>query len=337
MTPKEAIDFAKALKELWQNRQSVVVATVIAVTGSAYRRQGAKLLLAEDGTTLGQVSGGCFEPELARLATEVLQTQKPKTVYYDLGDESIFGYLVGCPGNIEVHLQSWQMDGALTAWLASIEKRQKGVLVIDLKAGHHAFWDGQQWIGQTPEPIHFTTWPKQPHIMETARGRYFIDPLPEFPKLAIFGGGFDAVPLAQGAIHLGFTVHVIDPRDIYANAKRFPDAIVHVIQPQEAIHLLDEETFVVIMNHHLVRDEASLDLALRHNVRYIGALGPKKRWETIFTKLGLQEIPINIFNPVGLDIGAESAEEIAHAIIGEIIAVSRGHQGGFLKHGGKIH
>lgn len=338
MTAREALDFAQTVALLWQENKRFAVATVVAVSGSAYRRQGAKLLLAEDGTTLGQVSGGCFEPELARLAQAVLQDGKPQTVTYDLGDESVFGYLVGCPGNIEVHVEAWHPSAPLKAWLTAIEKRQKGVLVTDLNRGdHHAFWDGHQWVGQPPAAIRLDDWPTQSYVLNAPSGRHFIDPLPEFGTLVVFGAGFDAVPLVQGAIHLGFTVHVIDPRPAYANASRFPGADVHVMQPQEAIHLLDEATFVVIMNHHLVRDEASVDLALRHKARYIGALGPRKRWETIFAKLGLQAMPANLFNPVGLDIGAESAEEIAHAILGEIIAVSRGHAGGFLKHAGKIH
>ena len=166
----------------------------------------------------------------------------------------------------------------------------------------------------------------------------FFDVATPPPQLAIFGAGPDAAPLANQAWDLGFDVAVIDVRDAFLTRDRFPHAScvrAHFSQYAEAVRLTSR-TFVVIMNHHLERDWESLRFALDSPAPYIGVLGPRSRFRKLAAALesaGYVPDPAalaRVRSPVGLALGAETPEEIAVSVLGEVVAVRRGFQGGFL-------
>ena len=145
--------------------------------------------------------------------------------------------------------------------------------------------------------------------------------------------------LAQEAsVELGFAVTVVDVREGFLTAERFPGATLvsaHFSRFAETVPL-DARSFVVIMNHHLERDERSLSCALASEARYIGVLGPRRRYLTLMERLRANGAAFDaasltrVRSPVGLALGAETPEEIAVSIVGEIIAVLRGFDAGFL-------
>ena len=158
------------------------------------------------------------------------------------------------------------------------------------------------------------------------------------PQLVIFGAGPDAAPLVREARELGFAVTVVDVREAFLTAERFPGATLvpaHFSRFAETVPL-DARTFVVIMNHHLERDERSLSFALASEARYIGVLGPRPRYLTLMERMRAKGIAFDaaslsrVRSPVGLALGAETPEEIAVSIVGEIVAVLQGFEGGFL-------
>jgi len=173
----------------------------------------------------------------------------------------------------------------------------------------------------------------------------FIDVFLPSARIMIFGAGHDAVPVARYSMSLGFHTTVVDAREGFNNEKDYPGAERIVVQP-ENFHkevTITKNTYVIVMNHHIVKDTMALKYALESKAPYVGVLGPRSRREkmlnqlyeenTIFTDLELSKM----YNPVGLDIGAESPEEIAISILAEIIAITKGHNGGFLHDKNSIH
>jgi xanthine/CO dehydrogenase XdhC/CoxF family maturation factor len=187
------------------------------------------------------------------------------------------------------------------------------------------------------------------HTFRLSDGRsvpVFIDVSLPPAELVIFGAGHDAIPLSQMAADLGFRVRVVDMRTQFALPSRFPGAEVHILRPEQfAAHLhLDERSLVMVMNHNLLVDQSTLEFVLQTPAAYIGLLGPRSRFEKILEGLAKEGRPLSeqqierVRSPVGLAIGAESPEEVALAIVAEMIALRRGFEGGFLSgHEGRIH
>ena len=179
-------------------------------------------------------------------------------------------------------------------------------------------------------------------IRTVAEGvRAFVEILEPPLRLVICGAGHDAVPLVRAASLLGWNVTVVDDRPAFLNRERFPEAhgFASVDDPSEvaAAVTVDARTFVVVMTHNFLRDKAYLRELLTTDARYVAMLGPAARTQRLLMELEEEGTPITdegrsrIHGPAGLDLGSEGPEEIAQAIIGEIVAVRRGRDGGFLK------
>jgi xanthine dehydrogenase accessory factor len=169
----------------------------------------------------------------------------------------------------------------------------------------------------------------------------FLDVNEPPAELMIFGAGHDSIPLAKFAVELGFKTTIVDPRPAYATRKRFPGANIILADPeslQERVKI-GSRTYVVIMNHHLERDRACLSFVLNSTAPYIGVLGPRSRCMKLLDVSQSEEVDryVSVYNPVGIDIGAETSEEVAISILAEILAVRNNRSGGFLRGRLKIH
>lgn len=164
-------------------------------------------------------------------------------------------------------------------------------------------------------------------------------------ELILFGAGHDARPVASLAQQLGFRVLLVDQRPAFATNDRFPGAEINVCRPE---HLAEnifpgKRSFIVIMNHHIEKDRMCLKFSLRSEAPYVGVLGPRKRKERLFAGLAeeketfTEEALAKIYNPIGLDIGADTPEEVAISMLSEMIAVRNGHSGQFLWQKETIH
>lgn len=177
------------------------------------------------------------------------------------------------------------------------------------------------------------------------QAQVFVDVnLPPF-ELMIFGAGHDAIPVAKFAVELGFRTTVVDPRPAYATEERFPGARIILADAgswEERV-LIGRRTFVIVMNHHLERDQAAIRFALNSPAPYVGVLGPMSRRQRMLKALEKEGVIFReeqlarMYNPVGLDIGAETSEEVAISILSEVLAFRNGHTGGFLREREKIH
>jgi xanthine dehydrogenase accessory factor len=353
MSPAEISTLREALAR--SNGQGVL-ATIVRVRGSAYRREGAKMLVLPDATTVCSLSGGCLEPDVAQRALQVMATGKPLRVAYDLEEDTVWGLGLGCGGSVEVYLEPLS-DPLLSAFLESLEEEEPSLLATVLSGGQgRLLYRGKRWEGQAAPPeleaqvralgeALLQTQTPRARLVEVGEAQVFLDPHAPALELVLFGGGHDAIPLAELARRYGFRVTVVDPRSAYVHEGNFPGCRLVLAHPEEIPQgLLGPRSYAVIMNHHLERDRKTLAYALRSEAPYIGVLGPRDRFQKLRDALEAEgfsfspETMARIYNPVGLDIGAEGPEEIALSVLSEILAVSRGYEGGFLrKRPGKIH
>ena len=341
----EAIRRARAAPE------RVALATVVRVRGSAYRREGTRMLVRQNGTFECALSGGCLEPSVAEAALHVIETGESRLVSYDLADDSMWGLGMGCSGAVDVRIERLEDDAMTRAWLGVLETGTAAVLVTPLSGA-----SGRLLVRATGETAGGLNEPaiereaiararellraRFPHSGAEPIGSsevFFAINAPP-PDLVVFGAGPDAVPLAQQAWMLGFSVTIVDVRTAYLTAERFPDAMrvpAHFSQFADTVRLRPC-CFVLAMNHHVERDQESLRFALDSEAAYIGVLGPRSRYQHLLAGLAAQgHVPsaaslARVRSPVGLSLGAETPEEIAVSILGEILAIRRGFEGGFL-------
>jgi xanthine/CO dehydrogenase XdhC/CoxF family maturation factor len=168
-------------------------------------------------------------------------------------------------------------------------------------------------------------------IHEIAGRSVFFDVLVPPPQLVVLGAGDDARPLVRFAADVGFRVVVVDRRPGYLTVERFPAAAALVKSAGDELGealSLDAECYAVVMNHNFADDQAYLRALLKAPVAYIGMLGPRQRTERILRNLAVER-PMDearVYGPVGLDIGTDGAEQVALAVIAEILAVRSGRR-----------
>jgi xanthine dehydrogenase accessory factor len=343
--------------------RAVALASVVSARGSTYRRIGAHMLVSEDGEVTGAISGGCLERDVRRCATWVLQTGEPRHLVYDStgDDEEVEDpFALGCNGVVEVWVERLLPDDATMAFVAGcLGDRHSGVVATVFASGPDAaIPTGSRLLwcpGQVPRALGFGDTQQVQVLAQRARsvltsgissaqildgGARQVSVCFEIVKpslqLAIFGGGYDAVPVAALAGMVGATVIVVDPRPGYATRTRFASADRLVVAPpQAAVDALglDGNSLAVVMNHNYRQDLAALEALLPTPIRYLGVLGPKRRTGRLLADLAVHGVAATqaqlarVYNPVGLDLGAETPEEIALAIVAEMKAVLADRRG----------
>jgi xanthine/CO dehydrogenase XdhC/CoxF family maturation factor len=321
------------------------------------------MLINDEGQLTGAISGGCLEGDALRKAMLAIVQQQSKLVTYDTTDDEdvSVGVQLGCAGVIQVLFEPIDAKTILNPvklLQKAISKRQKAVLVtlfsVDDKSkpqvGTCLLMEEDQTVtGEIPlAGIKDKLMKDVCCVMESQLSIFktfnlgndtvtaFIEFLQPAISLIIAGAGNDAAPLVDIATILGWDVSVFDGRNTHAKPERFVSACQVVVSKPEnvldQIHI-DAQTVFVLMSHNYNYDLAMLKALLKRELCYIGVLGPKKKLERMLAELKGQGMNItekqlnSIYGPVGLDIGAETAEEIALSIIAEIKAVFAGKNG----------
>lgn len=349
---KEINDIVAAYEQANKLGKKTALATVVLVEGSAYRRAGARMLITEDGQLTGAISGGCLEGDALRKARMVILQQEALLVTYDTmdDDDAKLGVGLGCNGIIHILIEPINdlQTNPISLLKAVIASRGYSVLVTlfsveDRKAPQPGFCLCLA-NGQTiPQGLDIL--PYKNEILEDAKNALynrrsaityylgytaFVECVKPLISLVILGAGNDVIPLTQIAAILGWNITVVDGRPNYAIAQRFPSAKKMVVAKPESVLdklELNEWTAFVLMTHNYNYEIAFLKELLPLHPFYIGILGPKKKLERMTGELEQNGTTITernletIHGPVGLDIGPETSEEIALAIIAEIKAV----------------
>jgi len=360
---KEILDIIDAYTAAVTAGKRMALATVVHVNGSSYRRPGARMLVTDDGMLTGAISGGCLEGDALRKALLVINQQQNKLVTYDTTDEddAKFGVQLGCNGIVHILFEPIDPDMAdhpviLLQQLSA--KRQEGVLITLFSLQHpqellpgtcllllpDAETTGtldesyrQQLLQDAAAVLSTKTSIAKDYAVEETLLTAFIEFVQPPVALVIVGAGNDALPLAGIGRILGWHVTVADGRVTHANLQRFPTVNRLITGKAEEVAAqinIDPQTVFVLMTHNYNYDIALLKLLVKqHDCPYIGSLGPRKKLERMIADLKEEGIILSpdqtarIFGPVGLDLGAETAEEIALAIAAEIKKVTSDKSG----------
>ncbi|MGH2580938.1 MAG: XdhC family protein [Actinomycetota bacterium] len=368
----EISDVLGAIESLNARGERMALATIVAVRGSTYRRPGARLLVPEQGDLIGNISGGCLENDVADVARIVMHDGVARVVSFDLtaDDEAVWGWGLGCNGAIELFVEpgekAAEVAGALrmalqderpicmvTVLESSTQGVDQGSRLLVRPDGSAETSLGDPALDAAAKASAAELLSRDRSEIRTLPGssgeaKAFVEVLEPPLRLLVCGAGHDAAPLVRAAAGLGWRPIVVDDRDEFLNRERFPEAagFVRLDRPEEVAKAapIDERTFVVVMTHNFLRDKDYVRSLLGSPAHFIAMLGPGARTQRLMTELREGGAAIThenlerIHGPAGLDVGAEGPEEIAAAIVAEIVAVKRGREGGFLKHRlGPIH
>ena len=376
---KELKNIVKLYQRSQETGDQTVMASVVNISGSAYRRPGAHMLFTRAGDFAGSISGGCLERDVIERFDEVVRSSKPLMLAYsarDIDDEFALG--LGCDGSIEILLEVVAADNQrinlveLFDAVESSRRKTAFATIIGVDGGgdtgpnHLLDLLGSRLAlsaGQPPRSDRQLAAPgfadlqyqlqlacEQALVSGTAGPstiafrsfnfqivKEIIEPS---VQIVIFGGGHDAIPLVEIAHTLGMRSCVFDRRPAYANRRHFPNCDAIVVSGPDRIkieEIVDDRSACIVMNHQIDVDRNVIACLLPSAAPYIGILGPKRRTARMLRELqesGVQwqaSTLARLFSPVGVDIGAETPEEIALSIVAEIKSVFQGSSAGFLR------
>ena len=280
--------------------RSWALATLVQTEGSTYRKPGARLLVDSDGGTLGVLSGGCLEEEIARHGQKVIADASPLLLEFDTKR------LYGCDGQLKILVEPLSPAGENGNLITKI-----GQLLGNREVCRIRTCFGGDTLGSELLP---------PDVLIAERHGILIEAVPLPVRLLLFGTGPEIEPITDFAGNLGWIVeHFGHPSELAEDFR--PDA----------------QTAALVMTHNFGRDLLALDRLLPLQLRYVGVLGPRKRHAELLARLSDYR-PLdfnvgvrNLFAPAGLDVGSEAPEEIALSIVSEVAAVLSNRRGGFLR------
>ena len=278
--------------------QPFALATLVQTEGSTYRKPGARCLIDSEGGTIGVLSGGCLEGEIARHGVRVIADNAPVMLSFDTR------LLYGCDGRLKILVEPIPAAGENGNLVTQIGRvlDQREVCRVRTR-----FEGGKLGSESLPGNV----------LLAEEQG-VLIDVIPPPVRLLLFGTGPEIEPLTELAAAIGWIVRHY----------RHPSELSDDFRP-------DAQTAAVVMNHNFGRDLLALDRLFRLQLRYIGLLGPRKRYAELLARLSEHsdfDMPLNnLFAPAGLDIGSEAPEEIALSILSEVAAVLADRDGGFLR------
>lgn len=316
-----------------------VLASVVHLDGSSYRKPGVRMLIGEDLSTIGAVSGGCVEKEIIHRASSVFADGKPKIITYD------GRYRLGCEGILYILIEPFFIENTFLKRFSEVIQ-QRETLKIDsfFQKDDEIFGNfGSQITFSNHETVAFS---QDFSVDETTELNLFSQVLVPAFKLLIIGGEHDAVKLCKIASNLGWEIDVITSAKDPKQLADFPGANSVIGESPETIQFTDlkDNTAIVIMNHSYVQDLKYVVKLANFQPTYIGILGAPKKGERLFNELFefVPEVSVAflncIYTPAGLHIGAQTPEEIAISIIAEILTIFREKEPFSLRNlKGKIH
>ncbi|MHA7633641.1 XdhC family protein [Corallococcus sp. M7] len=335
----------------------VVLATVVAVSGSSYRRPGARMLMGADGWLAGGVSGGCLEGDLVRKAF-FWTSDGPRVLRYDTTgdaaeDEGGLSFALGCNGVVDILLERWAPGpGDALGFAAEARKQSLRAVVATVYRGPADAVGARLMLredgvsegnltGALLDPVRAAATEALvrgvPWSGACGGAEVLVEVVEPAPPVVVFGSGFDVAPVVARAQGLGWHLTVVADRPVEMLRRRFPGAQAHVAsRASEVLEKvpLSARSVVLVMTHSLPQDRELLERLVPLPVRYLGVLGPRARTERILKELARPPTASQLEKlhaPMGLDLGAEGADEIALSIIAEVQAVLAGRDGGRLR------
>ena len=345
------------------SQESAAIASVVNVEESSYRRIGARMLVRSTGVWIGGISGGCLEGDALKRSQKAIFKNKPSRVVYDTmdDDKNQIGVGLGCNGRIEVlftPIDKSDPDNPIEQLKKVVKRNNPSTILKIVESNDGNLLGKSQLLDDGKAKIEFCDLSpqglarlvaqandKRRPLLRTlndssgAELKVLVEYIKPETKLVIIGDNYDVNAFIGIANELGWEIHVVGKakklsKYAFSMAKK-----VYDYSEADLINVHDY-TAVVLMSHDYNWDKKMLPVFMTKNPRYIGMLGPKKRMlkmQKEIPDLDLKSL-VNFHSPVGLDIGAESPEEIALSIASEIVATFREREGTSLKHReGTIH
>ncbi|MCW5515219.1 XdhC family protein [Muriicola sp. Z0-33] len=303
---------------------AATLATVVALDGSSYRRPGVSMLILEDGSMVGAVSGGCVEKEIKRQASSVFKTQVPKVMTYD------GRYRLGCEGILYILLEPFNPDETFISLFWNIINIRADFQIKSYYNKEEGTSKAYGSILKTNEAtIAFRT-----AFEASGQTAVFSQKMSPCFRLLVMGAEHDAVQICSYAALTGWEVIVVVPPDEQKSIKDFPGAHEFLpVAPEEFdTATIDDQTAIILMTHSFVKDLKFLLRLKDITPIYLGLLGPALRREKLLGQFleHSPEVPDAFFDsihgPAGIGIGAETPQEIAISVLSEIISVVRQHK-----------
>jgi xanthine/CO dehydrogenase XdhC/CoxF family maturation factor len=349
---QETSRILQMLAQLSEQGRSAALATVIHLEGSAYRRAGAKMLIADDGTMAGSVSGGCLEADVREVALSVIGHGIPQLLHYDTGsvDETPFGLGLGCDGAVDIFVQrasatdfletsrriALLLQGEETFAVSTIVRGAKGLgrSIVVGTLGEPVGSMGDAKLDTLVTSCARNNLGNATSQLSDVEGhQIFTEIQVPPPSLVIVGAGDDTRPLVVSATDVGFRVTVVDHRPGYLTGDRYP-AGTHLVQARADSDIaqlrLGPGSYAVVKTHSLEHDRGWIQRLLATETPYIGVLGSRARIQEMLRELDAEDDG-RIFGPVGLDLGADGPEQIAVSVVAELLALLSGHEPGHLR------
>lgn len=329
------------------------LASLVWSSGSVPMSVRAKMLVARDGQVLGTIGGGCLEAEILAVAGRVTATGQAEVCQFTLTEEQAGAGGLNCGGSLRI-LTEPLPDAAVFGVVHQARLARRPCALLSLLSRPAA---GVPRMVVAPEgPSHgslgdpdLDQWARSKALevlgagaVETALlrvdaevaggpGEVFVEPYLPAPRLLVFGGGHVGAQVCRLAAHVGFEVVVIDDRPQFANAQRHPAAHQCVVLPMDQAFsalAVDDQCYVVAATRGHEHDEVIVEHAIRTPARYVGMLGSERKkvlmWERLLARGGDRQRLAGVFAPIGLDIGADTPEEIALSVVAELVLVRRG-------------
>jgi len=335
------------IDDLRPSKGKVAVATLVSTRGTTPRKEGARMVVDEGGSVLGSVTiGGCVDAQVIEEAEDVLSTMQPRLLELNLGDEEAWEIGLTCGGTIEVFLEPLALDrpddpgaalyrrareharrGGRAAIVTRLDGPAAKLLVLDDGTVEGSLGDrflDDRFVAEARAALTDGT----SHTLFLEQVRAFLEILAPPALLLVVGASHVAMPLTALARVLGYRTAVLDGRPRFATRERFPDVDeLRVGIPSELVreYPFVRSTALVLVAHDYKYDLPVLRHALDTEIGYVGMLGSARRGATILRFLreeGVEEARLaRVRVPIGLDLGARTAPEIALAILAEIQAV----------------
>ncbi|CCO09207.1 XdhC family aldehyde oxidoreductase maturation factor [Desulforamulus hydrothermalis] len=336
----------QAMLQLLNKGESFVQATVLTQSGSAPRTAGAKMIILADKSTMGTIGGGLVEARVQELAAEVFETKEAVTREYHLTGSEAGQMDMICGGMLEVLVEymdasNKQLFNIYQDIVTAIEKRKRVVMVTPLV--NRINEDSQSFLVKEDGSVTGTffgpaEWMEQfksqarsryPKVITIDGQRFLVEPVSTSGTVYIFGAGHVSQRLALLTSLVDFRTIVLDDRKEFANRDRFPtaDEVIVLENFEQAFKNLDidKDNYLVIVTRGHAHDKNVLAQALRTKACYIGMIGSKRKRDTIYRTLreeGHKDDDLKkVYSPIGLEIAAETPEEIAVSIVAELIRV----------------
>ncbi|MGW5286634.1 XdhC family protein [Rhodococcus pyridinivorans] len=354
------------LDRRYRDGETVAVGTVVSTFRSAPRGPGASMLVAQDGTVTGSVSGGCVEGDVYELGRSVIDSGQPVLQRYGVSDDDAFSVGLTCGGIIDVFVE--RIDAAsfpaFTDLLDSVRAGEPVALATVTAHPDPALRGRRMVVWRDRADGQLASSRMYDAVVDDARGllevgrsgtlhygtdgerrgegmSVFVNVFQPPPRLIVFGAIDFASAMARLGSFLGYTVTVCDARGVFATEARFPGAHEVIVDwphrylaAEAEAGRVDARTVITVLTHDPKFDVPLLEVALRLDVAYVGAMGSRRTHDDRMERLretGLTEEELaRLSSPIGLDLGARTPEETAVSIAAEIIALRWGGGGGRL-------